>query len=146
MELNDIEKNNIDTEVIFSSYPGLISSTDDYYVTNNKLFVSETTLEIIDVNLYDYVKPADSYIPNFMRVNSATYFSKTAEDWIKKFSFFNSGTYNSQWMVLDFKVFEQNKKEKNISKLLYVLEQTPNLMVSYDMTDYLLEVKIILYI
>jgi len=38
----------------------------------------ETTLEVIDISLYSKVKQAEDYIPNFLRVMSATRFSKTA--------------------------------------------------------------------
>lgn len=65
------------TEMTFSSYPGCLSSTDDFYLTNHNLLVMETTLEVINIKLYDSVKPADKYIPNFMRVMAATRFSKT---------------------------------------------------------------------
>lgn len=65
------------TEMTFSSYPGCLSSTDDFYLTNHKLLIMETTLEIINIKLYDSVKGPDAYIPNFMRVLAATRFSKT---------------------------------------------------------------------
>jgi hypothetical protein len=66
------------SEITFSSYPGCISSTDDFYLTNYNLLVTETTLEVIDINLYSHVKPAEEYIPNFTRVLAATRFSKSA--------------------------------------------------------------------
>jgi hypothetical protein len=40
--------------------------------------ITETTLEVIDVNLYNAVKKPREYIPNFLRVNSASFFSKSA--------------------------------------------------------------------
>lgn len=126
----------------FSSYPGCLSSTDDFYITNNKLMVTETTLEVIDINLYESVKKEENYIPNFMRVNSATFFSKNAKEWIDSFSFYNSGTYSSQWMVLDYKVFEKLKlnPSNNVKNLLWVLEQTPGGLISHDVSEYLLKV------
>jgi hypothetical protein len=68
----------LNVNVTFSSYPGLISSSDDYYITDKKLFITETTLEVIDMNAYKKVKNSNNYIPNFMRINSATFFSQTA--------------------------------------------------------------------
>jgi hypothetical protein len=38
----------------------------------------ETTLEVIDINLYKHVKKPKDYIPNFTRVLSATRFAKSA--------------------------------------------------------------------
>jgi len=145
MELNDYKGNFVKVEAIFSSYPGCLSSTDDYYVTNNKLMVTETTLDIIDMTLYDSIKDVSRYIPNFMRVNSATFFSKSAEDWVKNFKFYNSGTYSSQWMIVDYNNFQSAKQnDKNFEKVLFVLEQTPNSIISNDVSKYLLDVLYIL--
>jgi hypothetical protein len=66
------------SELTFSSYPGCLSSTDDFFLSNHKLLVMETTLEVIDIKLYKNVKSAQDYIPNFTRVISATRFAKTA--------------------------------------------------------------------
>lgn len=40
--------------------------------------VTETTLEVIDINLYTHVKKPEDYIPNFTRVLAATRFAETA--------------------------------------------------------------------
>ena len=40
---------------VFSSYPGFIVSTDDYYVLESKLAVVETTLNILNERLYSKV-------------------------------------------------------------------------------------------
>ena len=67
------------SEIIFSSYPGAISSTDDFYITHNNLLITETTLQVIDINLYHkHIKPVEEYIPNFMRVMAASRSAKTA--------------------------------------------------------------------
>jgi hypothetical protein len=142
MHLKDYDGVLKDIVATFSSYPGCLSSTDDFYITNHKLMVTETTLEVIDINLYKSVKEEEKYIPNFMRVNSATFFSSTGEEWVDNFSFYNSGTYSSQWMVLDYKVFDQIKKNKLQVKenLLWVLEQTPSKIISHDVSEHLLKV------
>lgn len=73
---------------MFSSYPGCISSTDDYYVTDKKLMVTETTLDVIDMNVYKKVKSSASYIPNFMRINAASLFSNSGVINLNFFVFF----------------------------------------------------------
>ncbi len=72
-----MNSSSLKTEVIFSSYAGAIGSTDDYYISDKKLFVTETTLEIIDMKAYRQVKPANNFVPNFMRINAASFFSNT---------------------------------------------------------------------
>lgn len=77
LEISDYYKD-ADIETVFSAYPGTLSSTDDFYITNNKLMITETTIDVLDINLYSKMKSAEEYIFNFMRVNSASLFSKTA--------------------------------------------------------------------
>ena len=120
----------------FSSYPGCLSSTDDFYITNNNLVITETTLEVIDIRKYDYVKKEENYVPNFLRVMAASRLAKSAEEWIDIFKKDNSGTYSSQWIIVDHNVFAKIKgTNQQQPKLLYVLEQTPNLMVSHDISQ-----------
>jgi len=142
MELTDYSGKPAVIEAIFSSYPGCLSSTDDYYVTSNKLVVTETTLDVIDMSLYDNINKDNRYIPNFMRVNSATYFSKSAVEWVENFKFYNSGTYSSQWMIIDYNNLERsvNNKTCKFQNVLHVLEQTPNSIISHDVSKYLLDV------
>ncbi len=67
---------------------------------------------------------------------------------MKNFIFFNSGTYSSQWIVLDYKVFDKinstnkldNEDEKKITGLLYVLEQIPNSIIYHDLSEKLIKV------
>ncbi len=75
---------------------------------------------------------------------------KIQEEWVRNFSFFNSGTYSSQWIILDYKVFEKyrnkkpdiaNFKDKEYKGLLYVLEQVPNSMIHHDVTEKFIQVK-----
>lgn len=124
----------------FSAYPGTLSSTDDYYITNNKLVVTETTIEVVDINLYASMKTSDTYLPNFLRVLAATRFAKTAKEWVQHFSKINSGTYSSQWLILDYKEFDKVKNTNKIPKnVFYMLEQIPNRIISHDVTKYLWE-------
>jgi len=126
------------SEMTFSSYPGILSSTDDWYVTNNNLLITETTLEVINIEKYKNVKSAENYIPNFLRVLSASRFSKTGQEWCESISAYNSGTYSSQWMVIDYNKFKKMKGKKNKKKgLVYMLEQTPGEVIYHDITDHI---------
>lgn len=141
-------------EIIFTAYPGTLSSTDDFYLTSEKLMVTETTLEVIDVNLYKKAKSSEFYIPNFLRVNSATIYSRSSYNWMHQFCTYNTGTYSSQWIINDYKVFENLKNlDKSKSRKIQVdkdllnlsngmtiiMEQTPDAIIVHDLSKEILE-------
>jgi hypothetical protein len=67
------------SEIIFSSYPGAVSSTDDFYITDAKLVITETTLDIVDADVYrKNISDEKTYIPSFMRILAATRTAKSA--------------------------------------------------------------------
>jgi len=99
------------SEVMFSSYPGTLTSTDDFYVINQKFVVLETTLEMLNKGIYQSNMPdADSHVPNYIRISVANRLANSAKEWTEIFKQNNSGTYNSQWMIIDYSKF---KREMN---------------------------------
>lgn len=106
----------------FSSYPGLISSTDDFIINNHKLITTETTLNILDQSLYANVS-SNTYIPNCIRINIGAFYNKNITEWIDAINIVNSGTYSSQWMVVDYKkVDEYNKGNTEKKDIFYLIE------------------------
>ena len=125
---------------LFSGYPGTLSSTDDFYTTNNKLVVTETTIEVVDVNKYSSILPEETYLPNYMRVLAATRFAKSGDQWVKLFQAYNSGTYSSQWLILDYNIFEKIKgTNEQMKGLFFILEQIPDKITVHDASKYLYE-------
>ena len=45
------------SEVSFSSYPGILSSIDDFTIINTKLVVTETTIGNANPDLWKFVTP-----------------------------------------------------------------------------------------
>jgi hypothetical protein len=43
--------------VSFSSYPGTLSSLDDFYLMSSGLSMLQTTNGVVDTSLYDQIKP-----------------------------------------------------------------------------------------
>jgi len=122
------------SKLLFSSYPGCISSADDYYLSNHKLWISETTLQILDRSIYQAALSATESVPNFMRIMSATRSAKDGDEWISLMKEVNTGTYNSQWVVLDYNKFEAGSEDLPAGTLI-VMEQAPGKIVDGDMTD-----------
>lgn len=106
-------------KISFSSYPGCISSTDDYYLMDSGLAITETTLSIPRRQQY----PSSQSIPDFIRIMAANRLSSTAEDWVRNMVDSATGTYSSQWMVMDYKKFQAGQELPDGA--FYVLEQVP---------------------
>ena len=122
--------------VVFSSYPGSLSSIDDFYYTDSNLVVMETTNSNLNDTLYDLLNPNTLF--TWVRVILANRLATSGEDWINIFKRENSGTYNNQFQVLDLKQIELNKKELSIKdKALMIIEQLPQFTESGDVTHFL---------
>jgi len=117
-----------------SSYPGMIASSDDFYILGSGLVITETTLTILNEALYKHADPA-STVPAVVRSLVANLLASDAQSWVSIFSKYNSGTYNNQWMILDMNKFEPTKPL--VPGTFIVLEQIPGKIVSRDMSEHL---------
>lgn len=118
----------------FSSYPGVLSSLDDFYtVWSSGLAVIETTNSIFNTSLYSLVQPESLWA--WQRVRMANLLSASGSAWSDNFAEYNSGTYNNQYDVIDVKLFSPGKALP--SNLLWVVEQIPGLVVGGDVTQQL---------
>lgn len=125
------------THIAFSSYPGVVSSTDDFYILNSGLAVAETSLELLDASAWDGVPefPEHPHIPNFMHVMVVNRLAKNAGHWVRLLSSSNAGTYAAQWMVVDYNQFEAGSPLRD--NTFWVLEAVPGFAKMQDMTNYL---------
>ena len=120
--------------VVFSSYPGSLSSVDDFYYLDSKLVVLETTNSNFNDTLYDLLKPES--ILCWVRVMVANRLASSGKEWVEIFKRENSGTYNNQFQILDLNKIDT--KEKNINEnALTIIEQLPEYTESADVTNFL---------
>ena len=65
------------------SYPGCVSSTDDFYMMDNGLAVMDTTLEVLNPKLYSRVMddPGRPRLPKFLHVMAVNRVAKTGMQW-----------------------------------------------------------------
>lgn len=124
--------------VSFSGYPSVISSTDDWYLLDSGLVVTETTFNLVDESLYDYIT-SQGVVMSWMRAMIANRLSTDAQSWARHFEMHNSGTYNNQWMIIDYNKFTPGQRLKPNTVLL--LEQLPNKVSSRDISKLLNEKK-----
>ena len=75
----------------FSSYPGMLSSLDDFYLMQDTaLAVTQTTNGIYNTSLYDEVLPES--LLAWQRVRTANYLARSGEEWASLVARENSGT------------------------------------------------------
>jgi len=119
--------------VSFSSYAGLLSSEDDFYLLDpSKLVVMETTNGIFNLSLYDAVKPES--LMCWVRTIVSNRVANTGPEWVKVMQEYNSGTYNNQWMITDFKLWEKGQK-KLAPNNLWIGSQIPGYFLSADVSN-----------
>ena len=131
----------------FSSYPGTVSSIDDFYMLPS-MSVMETTNAVLKLNV-SAISPVGA-VPTFIRAQVANTLATGGKHWTEIFARENSGTvfllfilpqcirsshrdqYNNQWMVLDHSKFTPGKQLSNDT--LWVLEQIPGFTKAHDLT------------
>jgi hypothetical protein len=121
------------SEISFSSYPGTLTSTDDFYLLNKKIVVLETTLEMLNKDIYEQNMPnSDSHVPNYIRISVANRLANSAKEWTEIFKLNNGGTYNSQWMIIDYArfkslIFLNNSDLSNVNQSKYSSSKNINI-------------------
>jgi len=116
----------------FSSNPGLLFSSDDFWLLNSGLVVIETTVNTWNTTLYDlYCKPES--VLAWIRVCAVNLIAHNGQEWAKYFNIANSWTYNNQYLIVDTNKFTRGKKPKE--GFVTCTEQVPGYYVVGDRTD-----------
>eukprot|EP00672_Neobodo_designis_P008299 CAMPEP_0174878032 /NCGR_PEP_ID=MMETSP1114-20130205/82555_1 /TAXON_ID=312471 /ORGANISM="Neobodo designis, Strain CCAP 1951/1" /LENGTH=597 /DNA_ID=CAMNT_0016113419 /DNA_START=40 /DNA_END=1833 /DNA_ORIENTATION=- len=123
--------------VVMSSYPGVISSIDDWYMTGHGLAVMETTNGFTNASLYDFILPTQ--VSEFNRAMIGNYIAETPLEWMNIFNTSNSGTYNNQYMVANMRAARSALQGGSAlpTGTFYVGEQIPGTIVFEDQTEFL---------
>mmetsp|Transcript_123390 Transcript_123390/g.356674 ORF Transcript_123390/g.356674 Transcript_123390/m.356674 type:complete len:676 (-) Transcript_123390:86-2113(-) len=115
-------------KISFSSYPGCVSSTDDYYLMDSGLAITETTLSIPRQQEY----PSGGRWPDFLRIMGANRVASTGDEWARAMADSATGTYSSQWLILDYKRFTPGADLP--AGTFTILEQAPGVDHIEDMS------------
>lgn len=120
--------------ISYSSYPGMLSSFDDFYLTDTGIAAIETSLGVLNLTMYQGNVVPQS-VMYWMRVMVSTRTANNAPSWASTMAKYNSGTYNNQWMILDLKKFTPGKPLP--PDTMWLCEQLPGIVKSRDVTDIL---------
>ncbi|GHP11886.1 phospholipase B domain containing [Pycnococcus provasolii] len=131
----------------FSSYPGYLSSLDDFYLMKEApaqgededgpaplkgtMAMIQTTNNVFNKTLYQEGVRPESVLA-WQRVRVANSIAENGQGWGDVIATHNSGTYNNQYMVLDLSLFQPGSALE--PGLLTIVEQVPTLVVTGDAT------------
>ncbi|GAX76035.1 hypothetical protein CEUSTIGMA_g3478.t1 [Chlamydomonas eustigma] len=115
----------------FSSYPGLMSSMDDWYILDTQMVVTETSNDIYDISLYNLATSQAAL--SWHRVRVANMLAEDGATWAEYVGTHNSGTYTNQYMLVDLKRFTPYSELQ--PGLLTVVEVIPGRVVKADTTQ-----------
>jgi len=118
--------------VALSGYPGTLSSVDDFYITDRDLYVTETTNQIFNKDLYKTL--THKSLLTWIRSIVANRLSDDGKTWASVFAQYNSGTYNNQFQILDLKLIDTEQKIIQ-DNALWIIEQMPGYTESADVTE-----------
>jgi hypothetical protein len=121
-----------------SSYPGMIGSSDDWFLTDHGLAIIETTFANLNSTARLQISP--SSVSLFQRSSIANYLAATPAEWAAVVGTENSGTCPNQWMVVQLRwAFEDLAAPPRALRpgTFVVAEQAPGLTVALDQTAHL---------
>ncbi|CAD7928377.1 unnamed protein product [Amoebophrya sp. A120] len=119
-----------------SSYPGCVSSTDEFYLLSAGIVLGDTSLEVLNAEVYDRI-PEGPKLPSFFHVMAANRMARTAGHWAALLTENNNGLKNAQWFAVDYNRFVP--KADVPTNLLWVVETMPGLSEKKDLSSRLMD-------
>lgn len=125
------------SKLSFSSYPGVLFSADEYYQVNESVVVLQTTLNVINKSLYKDLINVKNYIPEFIRIMSINFQSRSGKEWTEKYVSKENTMYITNWIIVDYsKLDEMNHEKKDfVNELIYTIDEVPRSIQFKDISE-----------
>lgn len=123
--------------IVMSSYPGALSSRDEFYLINGEnreLVVTGTSLLVTNRTEWSFLYP-DDYVMLTVRLMAANRLATNSQSWFNTLSYQNDGASAFQWII-----FEPR------SMTLLLVEQLPSITVPINYTEEFKKTGFISYI
>jgi hypothetical protein len=124
----------VNVEMQFSSYPGYMWSSDDFYQMREQRLVVQETTQNIDYSNATIFLPVSPFnqLPAWVRTLSANRLATSGATWGQVFAQYNGGTYSNQWEVVDMKAFVIGTMPAQNSGVLTIVSQIPGQVKTFD--------------
>uniref|UniRef100_A0A0K8TK86 Phospholipase B-like n=1 Tax=Tabanus bromius TaxID=304241 RepID=A0A0K8TK86_TABBR len=140
------------SDITFTSYPGILASTDDFYiikgrhVKNIHLLVTGIDIQNNNLDLWQGVN-LQTALPLSARVMAANRLAHSSRHWANQMSK-NAAKGNKQWLIVDLKKLEAEFSDHSShegflmtptidSSIISIVEQYPNIVHVLDLTKQL---------
>ena len=97
--------------VALSTAPGCIGSTDEFYLTGNKIAVAANKIASFDATLYQAITPYG--VMGWMRSMIASLLSTTADDWINYSTEFSTFTDTKVSTIVDYDKYDRSADDES---------------------------------
>lgn len=125
------------TLIGFSSYPGVVSSTDDFYVMNSGLCVMETPLQVLDPAAWEMAQDYEDTpsVPVFAHVMAVNRIAATSAHWAGLFRTYGPIANAAQWAVVDYNEFQRGSSSED--HIFWLVESLPGVVEVKDLSSVL---------
>jgi hypothetical protein len=120
-------------KITMSSYPGCVSSTDDYFITGNGFVLMSTNLWIPRSGEYSRPARTNDGLPSFVRAIVATRLAVHPRMWANTYGFLSGIAGAKQWLITDYAQFAYGQPITNGT--VFLVESLPKLMRFGDVSE-----------
>lgn len=117
--------------IAMSSYPGCISSTDDYFLSSTGVAVASTHLGVPP----GATPGADDGLPSFLKAIAATRLAQNPHQWSKIYGYIPGIAGGKQFLIADYGLLVPKSKIKNGT--LFMVDALPRMVRAADVTEQL---------
>lgn len=132
MKTYDLHFNTPNHRVTLSSYPGCISSTDDYFITERGFVLMSTNLWVPESGEYSMPARTNDGLPNFLRAMIATRLATQPRSWARLYGYVSGLAGAKQWLITDYGKLKPGQLIANDT--VWLVESMPRLQRAGDVS------------
>jgi hypothetical protein len=123
------------SDVTMTSYPGCVSSTDDYFISGAGFVAMSTSLSLPSQGEFAVPAATNEGLPSFLRAIMATRMSLKPRMWAKVYGFIAGIAGAKQWVVVDYSNFKEGQQIANDT--VWMIESLPRVQRANDVSHIL---------
>jgi len=113
-------------KITMSSYPGCVSSTDDFLITDKGFVLMSTNLWLPKTGEFAWPSKTNEGLPCFLRSTIATRLAVHPRIWAKLYGFLTGIAGAKQWLIVDYSKFKGRQPIANDT--VFLVEAMPRLL------------------